>query len=95
MDIIVGRCREEPCEGNSVVSFTARCCYVLALSLHCHHAQSQEVTGLKVCRVKNKFLLAEAEVQDGYRDIALNVLYQGPQGLRIIGEIQVESLASH
>ena len=46
---------------------------------------------LPICRVKNKFS-ATAEVEDGYRDLSLSVIYTDPSGLRIIGEIQVNSL---
>ena len=41
-----------------------------------------------MCRVKNKFLLPDVEVEDGYRDVTLNVLFEA-ENLRIIGEIQV------
>jgi len=50
--------------------------------------QSQDQTGLTVCRIKNKFLLTEYEAEDGYRDVSLNVLFE-VGGLKIIGEIQV------
>ena len=50
--------------------------------------ESPENTGLTVCRIKNKFLLAENEVTDGYRDVALNVVFED-DGLKIIGEIQI------
>jgi hypothetical protein len=42
-----------------------------------------------VCRVKNKFLLPDHEVVDGYRDVKINVLFEAENGLKIIGEIQV------
>ena len=49
-------------------------------------------TGLRVCRIKNKFAFADAEVSDGYRDLKVCVLFQGCLGLRIIGEIQVRAV---
>ena len=42
-----------------------------------------------MCRIKNKFLQHESEVEDGYRDVSLNVIHESTCGLRIIGEIQV------
>ena len=51
--------------------------------------ETQHKTGLLVCRIKNKFLLHEDEVVDGYRDVTLNVLFEAENGLKIIGEIQV------
>ena len=51
--------------------------------------ETQSQTGLRVCRVKNKFLLPDVEVEDGYRDVTLNVLFEA-ENLRIIGEIQVD-----
>jgi hypothetical protein len=53
---------------------------------------SQASTGLKVVRVKNKFLQSDEEVKSGLSglDLSLNVLFQEPgSGLKIIGEIQV------
>ena len=50
---------------------------------------TQARTGLTVCRIKNKFLLPDHDVQDGYRDVSLNVLFTAHNGLKIIGEIQV------
>jgi hypothetical protein len=50
---------------------------------------TQTQTGLEVCRIKNKFLLTDHEVGDGYRDVSLNVLFEDENGLKIIGEIQV------
>ena len=43
----------------------------------------------QVCRIKNKFLLPDSEVQDGYRDIAINLLYTDADGLSIICEVQI------
>ena len=51
--------------------------------------ETQSQTGLKVCRIKNKFLSSDAEAKDGYRDVTLNVLLEAENGLKIIGEIQV------
>jgi len=48
-----------------------------------------ETQSLKVCRIKNKFRLSHHEVEDGYRDVTLNVLFEADNGLKIIGEIQV------
>ncbi|EKX49440.1 hypothetical protein GUITHDRAFT_162182 [Guillardia theta CCMP2712] len=48
---------------------------------------------LRVCRVKNKFAYDKQDVQDGYRDLSLAVLFQGPRNLRIIGEIQLHDLS--
>jgi hypothetical protein len=57
---------------------------------------AQASTGLTVCRVKNKFLVPEREVPDGYRDIALNIIFTEPQsGLKVIGEIQVHDRTLH
>jgi hypothetical protein len=53
---------------------------------------SQASTGLRVVRVKNKFLQSDEEVKSGLSglDLSLNVLFQEPgSGLKIIGEIQV------
>jgi hypothetical protein len=50
---------------------------------------TQAQTGLAVCRIKNKFLLSDHEVEDGYRHVSLNVLFEADNGLKIIGEIQV------
>ena len=50
---------------------------------------TQTQTGLTVCRIKNKFLLSDHEVEDGYRHVSLNVLIEADNGLKIIGEIQV------
>ena len=50
---------------------------------------TQTQTGLTVCRIKNKFLLSDHEVEDGYRDVSMNVLFEADNGLKIIGEIQV------
>ena len=44
---------------------------------------------MTVCRIKNKFLLPDHEVVDGYRDVSINVLFEAENGLKIIGEIQV------
>jgi len=44
---------------------------------------------LQVCRIKNGFALPRAEVSDGYRDVKLFLLFTGPGGLRIVGEVQV------
>lgn len=43
---------------------------------------------------QNKFLLPESEVQDGYRDVALNVLFSEGD-LKIIGEIQLHDRQLH
>lgn len=43
---------------------------------------------LTLCRVKNKF--AWEEVEDGYRDLKLHLIYRGEGGLQIIGEIQIQ-----
>lgn len=57
--------------------------------------QSQGTTGLTVCRIKNKFLLPEHEVTDGYRDVTLNVLFKDASGLAVICEIQVHDKQLH
>jgi hypothetical protein len=44
---------------------------------------------LPVVRLKNKFAMSASELNGGYRDLILSVLYEGQHGLRIIGEIQV------
>ena len=48
---------------------------------------TQTQTGLEVCRIKNKFLLTDHEVQDGDRDVSLNVLFEAANGVKIISEI--------
>jgi hypothetical protein len=53
---------------------------------------SQASTGLRVVRVKNKFLQSDEEVKSGLYglDLSLNALFEEPgSGLKIIGEIQV------
>ena len=45
-------------------------------------------TGLPVVRVKNKFGTG-AEIEDGYRDVSLSVVFAHEGGLAIVGEIQV------
>jgi hypothetical protein len=45
--------------------------------------------GMTVVRVKNGFGLGREDVVDGYRDLKLFVVFDGPVGLGIIGEIQV------
>ena len=53
---------------------------------------SQESTGLRVVRVKNKFSQADEDVREGFNglDISLNVVFEEPtSGLKIIGEIQL------
>lgn len=57
--------------------------------------QSQDTTGLTVCRMKNKFLLPEHEVADGYRDVTLNVTFKDESGLAVICEIQVHDKQLH
>ncbi len=44
---------------------------------------------LSVCRIKNKFALGQDQLVGGYRDLMLCVLTENPDGLCIIGEIQV------
>ena len=45
---------------------------------------------MRVVRVKNKFAFATDELNSGYRDLMLSVLYEdSASDLRIIGEIQV------
>eukprot|EP00960_Hanusia_phi_P042485 755523-Hanusia_phi.AAC.1 len=48
---------------------------------------SQETTGMRVCRVKNKLSLEE--VPDGYRDIMVCLLFEGEDTVNIIGEVQI------
>jgi hypothetical protein len=53
---------------------------------------SQESTGLRVVRVKNKFSQADADVSEGFNglDVSLNVVFEeATSGLKIIGEIQL------
>jgi hypothetical protein len=53
---------------------------------------SQESTGLRVVRVKNKFSQADADVSEGFNglDVSLNVVFEEARsGLKIIGEIQL------
>ena len=49
----------------------------------------EAASGLRVCRVKNKFGLRAEELVGGYRDVLLSVEFIGDEGLGIIGEIQV------
>ena len=51
--------------------------------------------GLPVCRVKNGFAAGDGDVVDGYRDLKVYVTFEGPMGLRIIGEIQIHDRALH
>jgi hypothetical protein len=44
---------------------------------------------LSVCRIKNKFALGQDQLVGGYRDLMLCVLTENPDGLCIIGEVQV------
>jgi hypothetical protein len=44
-------------------------------------------TGLEVCQITNKFLLTDHEVQDGDRDVSLNVLFEAANGVKIISDI--------
>ena len=55
----------------------------------------QQYTGLPICRMKNKFSFPTEKVPDGYRDLQLCVLFQGSNGLSIIGEIQIHDLELH
>ncbi len=36
-------------------------------------------SGLRVCRVKNKFAMAKAELTGGYRDLMVCVLFEDPE----------------
>ena len=56
---------------------------------------NEAVTGLTVCRVKNKFAATGDEVADGYRDLKLCVIFTGPLNLKIIGEIQIQDARMH
>eukprot|EP00960_Hanusia_phi_P062304 765109-Hanusia_phi.AAC.7 len=57
--------------------------------------EEEHVTGLGICRVKNKFALPQSMVSDGYRDVSLAVHFTIPDGLSIIGEIQIHDYALH
>ena len=60
-----------------------------------HFASAIPESCLQVVRVKNKFAFAREELNGGYRDLMLSVLYADPlSGLRIIGEIQVQLIFS-
>jgi hypothetical protein len=48
----------------------------------------QPEDGVTICKIKNKYA-AGAVVPDGYRDLAVNVLFKGANGLKIIGEVQI------
>mmetsp|Transcript_14218 Transcript_14218/g.30377 ORF Transcript_14218/g.30377 Transcript_14218/m.30377 type:complete len:1807 (+) Transcript_14218:1506-6926(+) len=50
---------------------------------------------LTVCRVKNKFSLANADLVGGYRDLMVCGILEGSGGLRIIGEIQIHDKQLH
>jgi len=50
---------------------------------------------LQVCRVKNKFGVPEEALIGGYRDLMLSVVFTGADGLRIIGEIQIQDRTLH
>ena len=59
---------------------------------------SQASTGLKVVRIKNKFLQEDEDVRKGLNglDLTLNVLFEEPaSGLKIICEIQVHDRRIH
>uniref|UniRef100_A0A7S4P8H4 Receptor ligand binding region domain-containing protein n=1 Tax=Guillardia theta TaxID=55529 RepID=A0A7S4P8H4_GUITH len=52
-----------------------------------------ESSGIKVCRVKNKFIASES--QEGYRDLTIGVLFTTNCGMKIIGEIQLHDKKIH
>ena len=52
--------------------------------------QHEESTCLRVCRLKNKFAFEKDKLVGGYRDVMLCVLFIEDDGLRIIGEIQIQ-----
>ena len=67
------RCQTDSCSSGSGIWSTAL----------------EAASGLRVCRVKNKFGLRAEELVGGYRDVLLSVEFIGDEGLGIIGEIQV------
>lgn len=50
---------------------------------------------LQVCRIKNKFSFSSEDLVGGYRDLMLLVVFEGTEGLRIVGEIQLQDAALH
>jgi hypothetical protein len=52
-------------------------------------------TGLRICRVKNKFAFKNEELVGGYRDLMVSFVFEGIGGLNIIGEIQFHDRALH
>ena len=48
----------------------------------------QPSCGVTVCKIKNRYA-EDSEVSDGYRDLAIHVLFEGMDDLSIIGEIQM------
>ena len=52
-------------------------------------ASNEDETGLRLCRIKNKFAFSDDDLLGGYRDVMVSVIFEGVGGLRIIGEIQV------
>jgi hypothetical protein len=52
-------------------------------------AELQEETGLRICRIKNRFCSMYGDSADGYRDVKLYLAFTAACGLRIIGEVQI------
>ena len=72
------------CEGPSQIVQAAR--WFMELSKN----KSETKCCLQVVRIKNKFAFAREELNGGYRDLMLSVLYlDSASNLSIIGEIQV------
>ena len=52
-------------------------------------------TGLRLCRMKNKFAFKNEELVGGYRDLMASFIFEGVGNLNVIGEIQFHDRALH
>ncbi len=52
-------------------------------------------SGLRLCRVKNKFSFKTEDLVGGYRDLMASFVFKGKGNLSIIGEIQFHDRALH
>ena len=58
-------------------------------------ASRDSATGLRLCRVKNKFAFKTEDLVGGYRDLMVSFVLEGNGNLNIIGEIQFHDRALH
>ncbi len=52
--------------------------------------EDSSMAGLRLCRLKNRFAVSKEDLVGGYRDLMFCMVYDGPHGLRIIGEVQIQ-----